>query len=110
MTAADAGGTAREPARRGDYQQNRWAALRFGPRAELLHPEGDRVTAAPELARELLTWTGPAVDELGTRDLLGVLDPTTCEADRQLEVGRSDGVAAVCADLVERSLWPTASS
>jgi len=33
-----------------------------------------------------------------------VLDPTTCEADRQLEIGRAEGLAAVCADLVQRSL------
>ena len=26
------------PANRGDYAQNRWAALRFGPRAQLIHP------------------------------------------------------------------------
>jgi hypothetical protein len=28
----------------------------------------------------------------------------SCEADRQLEVGRADGLRAVCADLVERSV------
>src|SRR5919201_3918737 len=32
----------RPPANRGDYAQNRWAALRFGPRAELIHPDGER--------------------------------------------------------------------
>ena len=32
------------------------------------------------------------------------LDTATCEADRQLEVGRADGLRAVCADLVERSV------
>ena len=30
-----------DPARRGDYAQNRWAAARFGLDAELIHPEGD---------------------------------------------------------------------
>ena len=44
----------------------------------------------PELVREL------PVEARG-------FDGTTCEADRQLEVGRSDGLRAVCADLVERS-------
>ena len=60
----------------------RWAAMRFGPAAELIHPDGDRVAPASELASELVG----------------------CEADRQLEVGRADGLEAVCADLVERSL------
>jgi hypothetical protein len=32
------------------------------------------------------------------------LDPLRCEAERQLEVGRADGLHAVCADLVERSV------
>ena len=32
------------------------------------------------------------------------LDPETCEADRQLEVGRARRLHAVCADLVERSV------
>jgi hypothetical protein len=32
------------------------------------------------------------------------LDPRRCEADRQLEVGRANGLQAVCADLVERSV------
>ena len=38
-----------------------------------------------------------------TRDFDG-LNPEICEADRQLEVGRADGLDAVCADLVERSV------
>src|SRR5205823_13054865 len=42
-------GPAPRPANRGDYAQNRWAALRFGPRAELVHPDGDRVLQVPEL-------------------------------------------------------------
>jgi glutamate---cysteine ligase / carboxylate-amine ligase len=67
---------------RGDYLHNRWAAMRFGPAAELIHPDGDRVVLASELVADL-----------------GV-----CEAERQLEVGRAAGLDAVCADLVERSL------
>ena len=40
---------------RGDYAQNRWSAARFGPRAELLHPDGGRsLTTAAELGEELL--------------------------------------------------------
>lgn len=38
---------------RADYQQNRWAAAHTGLDAELIHPDGDRVVTARELAREL---------------------------------------------------------
>jgi hypothetical protein len=31
------------------------------------------------------------------------LDAATCEADRQLAVGREDGLRAVCEDLVRRT-------
>jgi glutamate---cysteine ligase / carboxylate-amine ligase len=78
-----------DPAGRGLYQQNRWAAARFGLAAELFHPDGERTAKARELAAEL-----PAE----TMDLL------TTEAERQLEVGRSRGLEAVCADLVDRTL------
>jgi len=33
-----------------------------------------------------------------------VIDPTTCEGDRQLEVGRGQGLQAVAADVVERTV------
>jgi len=92
------------PVERGDYAQNRWAALRFGPGAELIHPDGTRLVRAPELARELLDLVGPAAEELGTTDLLAALDPSTCEGERQLEIGEREGLEAVCADLVERTL------
>jgi carboxylate-amine ligase len=75
---------------RGDYVHNRWAAMRFGPAAELIHPDEDRVVLASDLGRELL-------DRLG---LDGVLDPTRCEAELQLEAG----LHGAAADLVERSL------
>ena len=78
-----------DPAARGFYQQNRWAAARFGLNAELFHPEAERTARASELAAELA----------GDR-----LDTTRTEADRQLEIGRANGVEAVCADLVERTL------
>src|SRR5438128_1770712 len=81
-----------------------WATLRFGPGAELIHPEGTRLVRAPELARELLDLVGPAAEELGTTDLLAALDPSTCEGERQLEIGEREGLEAVCADLVERTL------
>jgi carboxylate-amine ligase len=76
------------PADRGVYQQNRWAAARFGPEAQLIHK--GRVFSATELAGEL------PVEAAG-------LDPSTCEADRQLQAG---DVRAACADIVERT-WPS---
>jgi carboxylate-amine ligase len=92
------------PANRGDYAQNRWAALRFGPRAELIHPDGSRLVRVAELADELLALVDPAMRELGTAELLRVLDPRTCEGDRQLELGRARGLEAVAADAVERTV------
>jgi glutamate---cysteine ligase / carboxylate-amine ligase len=92
------------PANRGDYAQNRWAALRFGPRAELIHPDGSRLVAVPELAHELLGLIEPAARELGTDELFRVLDLRACEGDRQLEVGRDQGLEAVVADAAERTV------
>jgi glutamate---cysteine ligase / carboxylate-amine ligase len=93
-----------QPANRGDYAQNRWAALRFGPRAELIHPDGDRLVPAPELMHELLSLIEPAVRELGSVELIRAFDPRFCEGDRQLEVGRDRGLDAVAADAVERTV------
>ncbi len=92
------------PADRGDYAQNRWAALRFGPRAQLVHPKGDRLASVQELTTELLELVEPAARELGTEELLSVLSPSRCEGDRQLEIGRTQGLEAVAADLVERTV------
>jgi glutamate---cysteine ligase / carboxylate-amine ligase len=80
-----------DPSERGVYEQNRWAASRFGPHGKLIHPDRNVALTAAELSRELPV----AVDGL---------DPNGCEADRQLEVGTARGLDAVCADLVERSL------
>jgi carboxylate-amine ligase len=80
-----------DPGERGVYEQNRWAASRFGPRGKLIHPDRDEALSVPELARDF-----PVA--------LDGLDPCSCEADRQLEIGRADGLHAVCADLVERSI------
>ena len=91
-------------ASRGDYAQNRWAALRFGPRAELIHPDGSRLVPVPELVHELLALVEPAARELGTAEHLRALDPRTCEGDRQLEIGRGAGLEAVAADVVERTV------
>lgn len=93
-----------DPGRRGLYQQNRWVALRFGPRAELVHPHEERLAGVPELAAELLAFVAPAAGELGTSGLLAALDPQVCEGDRQLEIGREHGLKAVCSDVVARTL------
>jgi glutamate---cysteine ligase / carboxylate-amine ligase len=80
-----------DPAERGIYQQNRWAASRFGPHGKLIHPDRDVALTVPELCRELpVTLEG--------------LEADSCEADRQLQVGAAKGLDAVCADLVERSV------
>jgi carboxylate-amine ligase len=89
---------------RGVYQQNRWAALRFGVDAQLLHPREDRTVTVTELARELLDLLGERADDLGTSALIGVFAEPRAEGRRQLEVGRARGLHAVCADVVERSL------
>jgi carboxylate-amine ligase len=83
-----------DPAARGFYHQNRWAAARFGLGAELFHPDGERTAHASELAEELFELIGRP----------GLLDTERTEADRQLEVGRAEGLEAVCADLCERTL------
>jgi carboxylate-amine ligase len=80
-----------DPGERGVYEQNRWAASRFGPHGRLIHPDRDEALTVAALARELPVQ-------------LHGLDPGACEADRQLEIGRADGLTAVCADLVERSV------
>ncbi len=101
--AAEPDGEAR-PAERGDFQQNRWAASRFGPNAELIHPDGERTMRAAELARELLERVAGVADELGSASLLAGIDPDTCEATEQLAVGRANGLGALCRDLVRRTL------
>jgi glutamate---cysteine ligase / carboxylate-amine ligase len=72
-----------DPAARGDYLQNRWSAARFGLDAGLIHPDGDRLVHARELAVELLGD-----------------DPPEPEALQQLRLG-AGGAAA---DLVRRTL------
>jgi len=89
--ALDAPARPYDPSERGIYAQNRWAASRFGPHGKLIHPDRAAALTVPELLREL------PVDAAG-------FDGESCEADRQLDVGRGDGLRAVCADLVERSV------
>jgi len=78
---------AAEPADRGIYQQNRWAAARFGPEAELIH-EG-RLVAVRDLYDAL--------------PVESALDPAVSEA--ALQLGHGD-VRAACADIVART-WPS---
>jgi hypothetical protein len=78
--------------------------LLFGPWVELILPHGTRLIRVPELARELFDLVAPAAEQLGTTDELVALDPSTCEGERQLEIGGREGLDAVCADLVERTL------
>ena len=87
------------PADRGLYAQNRWAALRFGRSAELVHPSGARVVAAPELLAELVERLRPVTDRLGTTSLLAPLDSLAQAAD-QLDLGRREGLRAVCERLL----------
>jgi glutamate---cysteine ligase / carboxylate-amine ligase len=77
------------PADRGLYAQNRWAALRFGREAELVHPNGSRLGSVPNLVTNLATRLD--LDSLGLTD----------QAGEQLSVGRADGLEAVCRRLVE---------
>ncbi|MBW8742664.1 MAG: hypothetical protein JF623_08560 [Acidobacteria bacterium] len=80
-----------DPAERGIYDQNRWAASRFGPHGRLIHPERAEAVEVRDLVHEL------PVEACG-------LDGTACEGDVQLEVGRRDGLHAVCADLARRTM------
>ena len=88
-------------ANRADYAQNRWSAARFGPRAELLHPDGTRALPASELGAELIELVRPAARALGGESLLDRIDPTGSEADLQLRAATPQDAVA---DLVARSL------
>jgi carboxylate-amine ligase len=92
------------PGRRGDYAQNRWSALRFGPRAELIHPDGGKLVGVAELAAELLELVRPAATRLGGATYLDALDPAISEGDRQVAVGSSEGLRAAAADVVDRTV------
>jgi gamma-glutamyl:cysteine ligase YbdK (ATP-grasp superfamily) len=102
--AAQRDAPAYDPVARAVYQQNRWASLRAGLDAGLLHPERDEVVPARELARDLVERVAPVAAELGSEPLLAGLDLDRTWADRQLEVGRRDGLEALTAWIVERSL------
>ena len=85
---------------RADYAQNRWAAARSGPRAELLHPDGTSVGQASSFGAELVELVRPAARSLGGEEALDRLAPATCEAELQL----TSSPLAAAADLVTRSL------
>jgi glutamate---cysteine ligase / carboxylate-amine ligase len=104
VTVLDGPAPPHDPAGRGLYQQNRWGALRFGLAAELFHPDGERVATAPELASELIELVRPAAEPLGGAALLDEFDCERSEGERQLELGRAEGLNAVCADLCARTL------
>jgi glutamate---cysteine ligase / carboxylate-amine ligase len=91
--------TPERAADRGIYDQNRWAALRFGSHAELIHPDGSRLVGVPRLLDELLALVTPAAERLGTTALLAPL-VGLAQADAQLEVGRREGLLALCRHLV----------
>ena len=77
------------PADRGLFAQNRWAALRFGHEAELVHPDGSRLVSVPELLGELAERIGSPKPDVPD------------QAREQLEVGRAGGVESVCRHLIE---------
>jgi glutamate---cysteine ligase / carboxylate-amine ligase len=89
--ALDAPARPFDPSERGVYAQNRWAASRFGPHGRLIHPDRAEALTVPQLLLELPVEPVP-------------FDGESCEADRQLEIGRAGGLRAVCADLVDRSV------
>jgi len=86
---------------RADYVQNRWSAARFGPRAQLLHPDGKSYVLASELGAELLELVRPAARALECESFLDRLNPKTCEADLQLQSATAQDAAA---DVVARSV------
>ena len=80
------------PADRGLYAQNRWAALRFGAAAQLVHPDGERLLPVAELLGELeeRLALGDGLEPLARLDGAG----------EQLELGRRDGLRSLCEHLV----------
>jgi carboxylate-amine ligase len=87
------------PADRALYDQNRWAAARFGRAAQLVHPDGGRLVAAPALLAELLDRLEPTLAALGSMPLVAPL-AGLAQAEEQLHVGRSDGLRSLCETLV----------
>jgi carboxylate-amine ligase len=76
------------PADRGLYAQNRWAALRFGSEAELVHRDGSRLASVPDLLGELGALVG--VDGVEAFD----------QAGEQRELCRSEGLESLSRRLI----------
>jgi glutamate---cysteine ligase / carboxylate-amine ligase len=87
------------PGDRGVYAQNRWAALRFGAQAELIHPDGERLAPAPRLLEELVERIHPTAERLGSADLLVPLEGLA-QADEQLAIARREGMRPLCEHLI----------
>jgi glutamate---cysteine ligase / carboxylate-amine ligase len=104
VTAARAEARPFDPPGRAVYQQNRWAALRAGLDAGLVHPRDERLAPAGELVLELLDIVRPAARELGTAALLDGLATRESEGEAQVAVGRKQGLQAVTAMLVDRTV------
>jgi carboxylate-amine ligase len=73
------------------YDQNRWAASRFGPRAKLIHPEREGIAVSVQ------DLYGELVERVG----IDPFDPTECEANIQLAF---EDPHEATADIVSRSL------
>ena len=80
------------PTDRGAFAENRWAALRFGRDARLIHPDESRLASVAELVDELAAWLGN-----------DVIDPVRGldQAGEQLSLGRAKGLRSLCERLVE---------
>jgi carboxylate-amine ligase len=85
-------------------RQNRYDAALRGLDAELVHPEEERVVPARELALELVELVRPSARELLSEELIAPLESLDDQAAAQLALGQRDGLAALCADLVRRSV------
>ena len=89
------------PADRGIYAENRWAAFRFGRAARLVHPDGTRLARSPSSSTSCSSAAGPnGSRSSGRRALLEPL-PSLDGAGEQLELGRGDGLDALCRSLVD---------
>ena len=82
-------------------RQNRWSAARFGPRAELLHPDGTQLRPGGRARGRAARARRARRPRLGGAELLDAPRPGVCEADLQLE---HESPQAAAADLVVRSL------
>jgi carboxylate-amine ligase len=76
---------------RGVYEENRWAASRFGREARLIHPDGSRLVAVTDLLDELVGRVGEDVV-----DAVRNLD----QAGEQLAVGSAQGLESLCRHLI----------